>query len=137
MSFQTATVIEFKKLVANKLQAERIQELFTELVVNKCKDQIQRSMLRANKKSKAKQLPLVLEAIDKLSDEDVLLLPTHEELQQIDRHLFVRKVNEVDVANEAGIDIESLLGGEHFQLQGRDSRRFNFLTEGFHPLFST
>ena len=59
MSFQTATVIEFKKLVANKLQAERIQELFTELVVNKCKDQIQRSMLRANKNSKAKQLPLV------------------------------------------------------------------------------
>ena len=117
MSFQTATVIEFKKLVANKLQAERIQELFTELVVNKCKDQIQRSMLRANKNSKAKQLPLVLEAIDKLSDEDVLLLLTHEELQQIDRHLFVRKVNEVDVANEAGIDIESLLGGEHFQLQ--------------------
>ena len=124
MSFQTDTVIEFKKLVANKLQAERIQELFTELVVNKCKDQIQRSMLRANKNSKAKQLPLVLEAIDTLSDEDVLLLPTHKELQQIDRHLFVRKVNEVDVANKAGIDIESLLGGEHFQLQGRDSRRF-------------
>ena len=96
----------------NKLQAERIQ------------DQIQRFMLRANKNSKAKQLPLVLEAIDKLSDEDVLLVPTHEELQQIDRHLFVRKVNEVDVSNEAGIDIESLLGGEHFQLQGRDSRRF-------------
>ena len=42
----------------------------------------------------------------------------------IECHLFVRKVNEVDVANEAGIDIESLLGGEHFQLQGRDSRQF-------------
>ena len=65
----------------------------------------------------------MLEAFEQISDAGIVALLTHEEHVEIDRNLFLRKVNQAQFLNEADIDIVFLLEGCKLDLTGREARK--------------
>lgn len=132
MTFDKATVIEFKKYLfktSGGATADRIEELFNELVNANYPDLVEKKLKISQCKTKTLQLSELKNLLDKLSDEQIIKLINCEESQFIDRSLFVRKVHKFEVASSSNIDVDSVLKDMNFQLPGREARRM--LNGGF------
>ena len=62
-----------------------------------------------------------MEALEQISDAGIVALLTHEEHVEIDRNLFLRKVNQAQFLKEADIDIVLLLEGCKLDLTGSEA----------------
>lgn len=124
ITFDKALVMEFKKYLHKTALAPRIKELFDQLCNLWSNNQPKRITLKADLNTKAKQLEKIDEILNTMSEEEVVKLISDEEHQLLDRALFVRRVTKTDFAKGSQLDVEAIIKGSHFDLQGRDARRF-------------
>lgn len=132
ISFDKATVIEFKKYLSKKTGgagAERVAEIFKNLKQKTTSNPAAAKVSLSAANTKSAQVSEILRMIVDFKDEEILSLITSEEHQMIDKSLFVRAVNKFEVAAESRIDIAACLKGANFQLPGREARRM--LNGGF------
>ena len=83
-------------------------------------------MLKVQCTSKTKQLEKINEISNKMTDDEVLGLILPEEHRMIDRTLFVRVVNKVEVASCSNIDVRTIVKETTVKWPGRDARHYMF-----------
>ena len=109
MTFDRATKLEFVKFLNKKtkgasLSANRVEKVFLDLVGAKIKSQAASKLVIIQCSSKSKQLEKINEWLAEMADEEVLQLILPEEHRLIDRTLFIRVVNKVEVASCSNLD---------------------------------
>ena len=77
-------------------------------------------------KSKTKQLEQINMLLEDMPTDEILPLITWEEQKMIDRLLFVRMVNKVDVASGSSVDVPALVSSSKVKFPGREARTFLF-----------
>ena len=117
------------KAFLNKKQkgadAKRIECLFRDLVKKK-RNTVDAKVLQAQCTTKAKQLEQINLLMEDMPTDEILPLITWEEQKMIDRLLFVRMVNKVDVASGSSVDVPALVSSSKVKFSGREARTFLF-----------
>ena len=83
-------------------------------------------VLQAQCTTKAKQLEQINRLLEDMPTDEILPLITWEEQKMIDRLLFVRMVNKVDVASGSSVDVPALVSSSKVKFSGREARTFLF-----------
>ena len=129
MTFDRATKLEFVKFLNKKTKgasANRVEKVFLDLVGAKIKSQAASKLVIIQCSSKSKQLEKINEWLAEMADEEVLQLILPEEHRLIDRTLFIRVVNKVEVASCSNLDVASIIQETSVKFPGGDARHYLF-----------
>ena len=97
-----------------------------DLVGAKIKSQAASKLVIIQCSSKSKQLEKINEWLAEMADEEVLQLILPEEHRLIDRTLFIRVVNKVEVASCSNLDVASIIQETSVKFPGGDARHYLF-----------